>query len=331
MADDKQAYLGVDLGGSNIYSCAFNAVGDVVAESKIDTEARGGYAHVLDRIRGEIVAVRKELVEKGYELKGVGLCVPGVVVADQGRVKIAPNLEWEDEQPAEDLRNGDLAGLPIVLANDVNAGLIGELSAHEHPPENVVAYFCGTGIGGAVVLNGKLITGRLGGAGEVGHMVVRLGGRKIQDGGIRGSLESYIGKWALNHKIRRRLDSGKKTALRKIIDYDLNKTPVKSSSLKKAYTAGDKFTVDLMEGYYCKYLGAGIAQTTNLLEPELIVLGGGIMEALGLSLIPHIMKYLDKYCVAHIPELRLAHMGDLAGPAGAARLAREAQEAGAER
>lgn len=314
----KAAYLGIDLGGSNINCCAFDVNGQILAERKVDTEAQGGYEHVIARISGQLERIRRQLDEGGYLLSAVGLCVPGVVLAGEGRVKIAPNLGWQNVHPLRDLRAG---GLPVILANDVNAGLVGELSRYETRPETALAYFCGTGIGGAVVIGGRLITGAHGGAGEVGHMVVRLGGRKMERG-VRGSLEAYIGKWALNHRIIERIKSGKKTMLRDIIKYNLNKTPVKSSSLKKAYEAGDRFCVDLMEEHYCKYLGVGIAQSANLLDPELVILGGGIMEAMGASLVPVIQKYLKRHTIGYPPELRLARLGDLAGPVGAAHLAR---------
>ncbi|MEQ9362909.1 MAG: ROK family protein, partial [Leptospirales bacterium] len=170
-------------------------------------------------------------------------------------------------------------------------------------------------------------TGARGGAGEVGHMVVRLGGRKMEHG-VRGSLEAYIGKWALNRRVLERIESGKKTMLRDIIKYNLNKVPIKSSSLKKAYDAGDRFCVDLMQEHYSKYLGVGIAQSANLLDPEVVILGGGIMEAMGAKLLPVISKYLKRHTIGFPPELKLAELGDLAGPTGAAHLARLAAKDG---
>lgn len=322
--DGRLAWLGMDLGGSNINSVAFDAAGEVLAEDKIDTEARSGYEHVIARIADQIQRLRAQLEAAGHELAAVGLCVPGVVQAADARVEIAPNLDWHNVYPLRDL-------LPLlgespprmILSNDVNAGLVGELSryAENERPASALAYFCGTGIGGAVVLNGQLISGARGGAGEVGHMVVRLGGRKMEQG-VRGSLEAYIGKWALNRRIAERFKSGKKTLLRDIIKYNLSKTPVKSSSLKKAYTAGDKFCVALLEEHYCKYLGAGIGQAANLLDPEVVILGGGIMEALGAELLPVIRKSLKRHTIGTPPELQLARLGDLAGPVGAAHLAR---------
>lgn len=318
------SYLGIDLGGSNINACAFDQAGTIVAENKIDTEAKGGYEHVIARINGQMSRIRRQLAESGYQLKAVGLCVPGVVLTGEGRVKIAPNLGWQNVHPLRDLKNNDL---PVVLINDVNAGLVGELSRYpdEDRPQNALAYFCGTGIGGAVVIDGRLILGARGGAGEVGHMVVRLGGRKIERG-VRGSLEAYIGKWALNRRVIERLKSGKKTLLRDIIKYNLNKVPIKSSSLKKAYEAGDKFCVDLMQEHYSMYLGAGIAQSANLLDPEVVILGGGIMEAMGEYLLPVIGKHLKRHTIGYPPELKLAELGDLAGPVGAAHLARQTEQ-----
>lgn len=310
----KKAYLGIDLGGSNIYSVIFDADWKPLAEDKVDTGAKDGYASVLLKIEEQVRVL--EEAAAGYELAAIGLGVPGVTKNDT--VLFAPNLGWRDVQP---LADSGLADRRAVLCNDVNAGLLGELTRYRPPPPLVAAYFCGTGVGGALAMNGKLITGLSGGAGEVGHMIVRANGKRVGDG-LKGSLESYIGKWALNRKIQKAFKDKKKTELRKIITYDLDKTPVKSSSLKKGWERDDSFTRRLLE-YYAKYLSIGLSQTVNLLSPNLIILGGGIMEAVGEYLLPHIQKKLKRYSVNELPELRLAALGDLAGPLGAAVLARE--------
>lgn len=162
--------------------------------------------------------------------------------------------------------------------------------------------------------------GHGGGAGEVGHCVVRAGG-KMQAGGVRGSLEAYIGKWALNARILRALEKGRSTALKDIIKYNLEKVPIKSGSLKKAYLANDAFTQKMMNEYYCRYLGIAIGQVCNLLQPEVIVLGGGIMEAMGTYLMPHIKEYARQHSIVQLPDLRLSVLGDFSGPRGAAYLA----------
>ena len=317
-------YIGVDLGGSNISGMAFAWHGEeyhCVAREKIDTEAKEGYDHVIARIRQVIAALIAKTRELNLRPEGVGLCAPGVVTAD-GQVRVAPNLGWKNATPLRDL---DLAALNInerniFLLNDVNAGLMGELTTLKQVPPITVAYFCGTGVGGAVAINGQLLTGAHGGAGEVGHMVVRAGGRKSD--GVHGSLEAYIGKWAINRRIERELERNRKTIFRKLIKYNLKKTPIKSSTLKKAYLSKDAFARELLEGYYARYLGIAISQVANLLEPNLVVLGGGIMEALGMELIPYIEDHLAKHALTTPPELRLATLGDSAGPLGAAHFAR---------
>ena len=317
-------YIGVDLGGSNISGMAFAWQGEryhCVATEKIDTEAKEGYDHVIVRIRSVIAELVGSTNKQNLRPVAVGLCAPGVVTAD-GRVRVAPNLGWKNVTPLRDL---DLTALgisegEIFLLNDVNAGLMGELTALKPVPPITVAYFCGTGIGGAVAINGQLLTGAHGGAGEVGHMVVRAGGRKSD--GVHGSLEAYIGKWAINRRIERELERNRKTIFRKLIKYNLKKTPIKSSTLKKAYLSKDSFARDLLEAYYARYLGIAISQVANLLEPHLVVLGGGIMEALGTELIPHIEDHLAKHALTTPPELRLATLGDSAGPLGAAHYAR---------
>ncbi len=321
MAKQKQVSIGIDLGGSNINAIAFDADYAHVFEDKIDTEARDGYKHVIARLQDQLERIEKAVREAGYSVEAVGLGVPGLVSAGSDLVKIAPNLQWENVRPFVDMKLTARKDLRIRLVNDVNAGLMGELTRIKSNPKIVAAYFCGTGIGGAVAIDGKLITGHDGGAGEVGHMMVLHGGRRCSCG-RDGCLEAYIGKWALNRKIQQRMKSSKRTELQNLIKYNLKKMPVKSSTLKKAYEAGDKFTLYLMNEYYSKFLAAGISQTVNLLSPDLIVLGGGIMESLGQKLLPHILKYLAAYCINTPPALRLAELGDAAGPLGSAYMAR---------
>lgn len=312
----KKAYLGMDLGGSNLYSVAFDHEWKPIFHSKIDTEAREGYLHVIDRVAAQIQALKGRLEEEDYELTGIGLGVPGLVQSDTGTVFVAPNLGWNHCKPIRDMDLPQELKDLTVLINDVNAGLLGELHQMEEV-QCAVAYFCGTGIGGALAMNGRLIEGRDGAAGEVGHMVVRSGGRKCGCG-RSGCLEAYIGKWALNALIQKELDGKKKTRLKSTINYNLKKQPVKSSSLKKAYEKGDSFTTELMEQHYSYYLALGISQTANCLAPDCIILGGGIMEAMGRYLLPVIKEHLEGLCIGPVPRLQLAELGDLAGPMGAA-------------
>lgn len=315
------SHLGIDLGGSNIYAVVFDERYVPITESKIDTEAKEGYGHVIGRLQKQIEALEAQSRERGFVIETIGLGVPGVVSVDTDLVRIAPNLGWLNKRPLQDLGLLTRRDVRSRLVNDVNAGLLGELERMPRKPHVAVAFFCGTGVGGALAIDGQLVVGKDGGAGEVGHMIVREGGRK-PSGGVRGSLESYVGKWALNRRIERALDSKKKTVLRDIIDYNLKKTPVKSSSLRKAYEKGDDFTISLMHNYYAKFLAAGISQAVNFINPDLVILGGGIMESMGVKLLPHIHSHLSQRCINPLPHLRLAELGDLAGPMGAAVMAR---------
>lgn len=317
----NDATLGIDLGGSNIFSVVYNSRNEIIAQDKIDTDAKKGYVDVIDRLREHIHNLEEEIIAKGYSLTGVGLGVPGVITGSGDTIRVAPNLGWENVRPLYDLGLNQRRELQAVLVNDVNAGLMGELTLLPSPPTVTVAYFCGTGVGGALAIDGKLIQGFDGGAGEVGHMVVETDGL-VCGCGRTGCLEAYIGKWALNRIISKAIDK-KKTSLKKIISYDLEKKPVKSSSLKKAYEEGDEFTVELMNETYSRYLAIGISQLVNFINPELVILGGGIIESMGHGLLPHIFRHLQEHIINTPPQLRLAELGDFAGPAGAAYLSRQ--------
>jgi glucokinase len=315
-----ESYIGVDVGGSNVFGVLYDSNDQILQEIKIDTESRSGYQNVLSRIRGLIDSLEAASVASGYALKGIGLGVPGIVSVLDNTIISAPNLGWKNTDLLKDLGLNNRRDIRVVLVNDVNAGLIGELAHFLAPPSIAVAYFCGTGIGGAIAVHGHLLQGFGGGAGEVGHMVVEIDGRRCGCG-KQGCLEAYIGKWALNEMIENAIANGR-TALEDIIEYDLRKKPVKSSSLKEAYEKHDPFTVNLMEDYYCRYLATGISQAVHLLNPEIIILGGGIMEAMGQRLLPHLFHQLQSLILSLPPRLVLAESGDYAGPLGAARLLR---------
>lgn len=319
-----KAVLGIDLGGSNIFSVAWDLNGQRLAHCKLDTNARSGYDAVLNRIKKSALNISEQLEKTNHSIHAAGLCAPGVVRSVDGIITSAPNLGWDHVNPVNDLKNAPVFKelQSFVLMNDVNAGLLGEISFMKNPPQHAIGVFCGTGIGGAVYLNGKLHTGAFGGAGEIGHIVIRAGGKK-QKKGINGSLESWIGKWALNQKIQNELaKKSSNTILKKLITYNLNKTPIKSSTLKKAFQKDDPFTIKLMN-YYAKFLGISLSQAANMLEPQMVILGGGIIEALGQDILPVIEKNLKSHCMVQIPKLQISQSGDDAGPRGVALRAAE--------
>ena len=308
------ATIGIDLGGSNSFACAYTADFKLLLRDKIATEAKGGYDHVIGRLRDQIERMRQGLKKDGCVLSGIGLAVPGIVHRD-GFLSTAPNLGWKDCRPMDSLGLSSDRTVRSVLMNDVNAGLMGELSVLPRPPFCAVAYFCGTGIGGAIAYEGRLFLGAHGSAGEVGHLIVTRGGRRCGCG-RRGCLEAYVGKWALNYRVARALNRGVPTKLKSLIKYDLKTEPIKSSTLKKAYEAEDPFTLELLNDYYVKHLAAGISQAVNFTNPDMVILGGGIMEALGTRLLPKLTARLPRHCINQVPELRLSSLGDEAGPRG---------------
>ena len=310
------AWIGIDLGGSNSFACAYTSDFKLLAQDKISTEAKGGYEHVIARLRDQIERLKARLESEGTVLAGLGLAVPGIVHRD-GFLSTAPNLGWKDCRPLDALGLSSATGVRAVLMNDVNAGLLGELSVLPSPPVCAVAYFCGTGIGGAIAYEGRLLSGGQGSAGEVGHMIIKRGGRRCGCG-RRGCLEAYLGKWALNHRVSRAFKRGQVTKLKGLIKYSLKTEPIKSSTLKKAYEADDPYTKALLDDYYVKHLAAGISQAVNFINPDVVILGGGIMEALGKALLPRVAERLPAHCINEPPQLRLSALGDEAGPRGAA-------------
>ncbi len=278
-------YIGLDIGGTKILGALFSESGEMVKIEKKATKASKGAEKTLTRLKKVI-----ELLMEGEEgeLKGIGLGVPGLI--KNGEILFTPNMPWSNFNLKEELKK--IYSVPVFVGNDANVSLLGEwMHGVAKNREHVVGYFIGTGIGGALILNGKLYEGSMGGAGEIGHMTVNPDG--IFCGcGAKGCLESYSSKTGILKEIKNQVSRGRETYLSTFLEdsgYIL-----KSSHLKSAYENNDALVMEIFDDM-CKYLGVSVSSMINLINPEMVVLGGGIMEALGETLLPEIKKYVDRY------------------------------------
>jgi glucokinase len=314
-------YVGaVDLGGTKVLAAIVSPSGEIVSRAKRSTGKDGRPDPVLDRIAE---TVKKAAASAGVELsqlRAVGIGAPGPVDADAGVLHTAPNLDgWKDVRVADEL--SARLGVPVGLDNDVRVAVMAEQAAGAgRGARSWIAIWPGTGIGGGVVLDGQLWRGTTGAAGELGHITVKAGGPRCGCG-AKGHLEALASRSAIVRYLDRRARKGHKTMLEELAG-DVEKS--KSGDIAEAFQKGDKETVRAIERA-AKYLSIGIASVANTVNPELVVVGGGLTEALGEPFIRMIQKKLKgRPMTAATDSLRVvqSQLGDDAGITGAALVAR---------
>jgi glucokinase len=306
--------LGIDVGGTKIAAGAVNAEGVVLETKRSQTPARDPQA-----THRAIVELVDDLAQR-HEVTAVGIGAAGFVDANRSVVMFAPNLAWRDE-PLKASVEAD-TGLPVVVENDVNAAAWGEFRFGAGADvDDLLMVAVGTGIGGGIVVDGELIRGSFGVAGEIGHL--RMVPQGILCGcGQHGCWEQYASGRALVREARNRVWDG--DVLLETAAGDPAK--IDGQMITKAAREGDSLSVALLADLG-SWLGQGIASLAAVLDPGVVVIGGGVSEAGELLLAPIRKAFGDHLSGAgnrpHL-ELRLATLGNQAGMIGAADLARKA-------
>jgi glucokinase len=321
--------IGVDVGGTKILAGVVDCTsGEVVGLGKLSSPL--GAAAVMETVRqaiGEALAATPELDRA--QLRGIGIAAAGQVDRERGVLLSAPNL-------GGGIDNVNFAGplnahfhLPVWVENDVVGAALGEARFGAGRDQRLCAcVFVGTGVGGALLENGQRYTGAAGSAGEIGHMMIRAGGR-LCGCGQRGHLEAYASRTAIVAMLNEGMNVGRKT----ILEEEL-KTPghrIKSGMLLRAVKEGDKLAIrSLKRSAY--FLGLGLAGLINLWSPDRIVLGGGVIEKI--DLLVDIAAQTAKAAALPVPaqavEIVRTALGDYSGVVGAAMLAHEGRAAGGE-
>lgn len=257
------------------------------------------------------------------EVAGVGIASAGLIDASGGRVLSAPNIPGFDEPvPLLELVRARIAAhrpngatVPMVLGNDVNALARAEFSVGAAVGDSdALVMALGTGVGGALILDGRVRSGPRGFSGEIGHVIVQPGGRRCSCGG-HGHLEAYVGRSALEREARDRHGRGRSTLL---VDLAGDRR-ISSSTWDQALAAGDEVAVTLrLEA--AGALAVAISQAATLLDLELVVLGGGFAPIMGRPFRVEVERQLTSIAPLGAPELRLAQLGDQSGAIGAALL-----------
>jgi glucokinase len=321
-ANPKAEYVvGVDLGGTKILSGVFKNSLEAIGTAKVSTKSQRGVEAVIDRIER---SVRDAVDEADLTLKnvaGIGIGAPGAVDFGAGTVIFAPNMEgWKDVPLKKELEKH--LGVPVFVENDCNIAAlgvyVGELKAK---PRSMVGIFVGTGIGGGLVINGELYSGFGHTAGEIGHMVLDINGPKCGCGN-KGCFEALASRTAIFQQVKAGVKEGQKTILTEMLGDDLD--DLRSGDLRKAIRRGDKFVDRIIEGA-AEYIGIATANLVNILNPEVVVLGGGVIEALADEMMSVITETAQDYAMPGTMkgvEIIASKLGDSAGITGGAVLAR---------
>lgn len=283
MAQPAARFVGVDIGGTKLHALVADAEGHVFGRARKKVGKDRSFAAVLDRV---VSVAREACAEARIELAAVtavGVGAPSPVLPD-GTAVHAPNLGWEQVPLAPTLAR--MLGRPCVAANDCDAGTFGEVRfGAARGARTAVGLFVGTGLGGGIVVDGQLINGDNHKAAEVGHMIVERDGRRCGCG-HRGCLEAYASKTGMANRLARLCEkTGRTTVLADRCEGDWSQ--LKAGMLADAYGAGDELAVEVIDEA-ADYLGLGIGNLVTLLGPGIVVLGGGVISALGPALLDRI-------------------------------------------
>ena len=311
---------GIDLGGTKIQTVIVDESQKVLGSARAATPTGGGPADVAAAMAGALREATKAAgLKDTAALAGIGVGSPGAVDEKAGTVSGAGNLpDWAGTFPLGPTLSKDL-GVPVAIGNDVQVATDAELLLGAgREVSSLIGVFWGTGVGSGIMLDRRPWLGR-GAAGELGHTVIKLGGARCPCG-RRGCVEAYAGRGALEARARKRHSEGKATDLFKLMEKH-DRTRLTSSIWARALDQKDGLARELIDDAI-EALGAGIASAINLLDLEMVVIGGGLgvrlgqpyVERIELAMRPHL--FVDD----RPPDVRLAELGDLGGAIGAALL-----------
>ena len=297
----------LDIGGTKILGAIFDADKKIVYRLKKKTKKDGDSSENIEKV---IISVVEEMIKESgipkNKIHAISVGAPGVIDQDAGVVLFSPNLPW---------RNYDIRtpmekkfGVPFYIGNDVNVGVLGEYRyGAARGYKNVVGFFVGTGMGGGLILDGRLFTGNKFKAAEYGHLILDPEG-PLCNCGQRGCLEAFSSKQGMSAYIRQQVSRGRECMLADQVQGGV----FKSKYLKKALSENDPVTMEAVDRA-CHYLAVGTGNLINTISPDVVIYGGGVIEAVGDLFLEKILKEVDRYCMPSIRstvELKIASLGD---------------------
>ena len=303
----KEYNICLDIGGTKTLGVVFNKDNEIISRIKKKTQDGGADSSNVEEL---ICSVVEELLDgagiKKSQINAIAAGAPGVINQETGIVLFSPNLPWRDYDIKSPIENR--FGAPFYIGNDVNVGVLGEFKyGAAKGYDNVVGFFVGTGMGGGLILDGKLFTGTQFKAAEYGHMILEPEG-PLCGCGQRGCLEALSSKQGMSAYIREQTARGRESMMKESVQGGV----FKSKILKKALAAKDTVAMEAVDRA-CHYLAIATGNMINTISPDIVVYGGGVIEACGEIFLEKILKEVDRYCMPSIRstvELKIAELGD---------------------
>ncbi len=304
--------FGVDIGGTTVKMGLFDSFGCILDKWEIPTRKNNNGEAVLPDVAESILSKMKEKNMKSNDIVGVGVGVPGAVDRDGVLVGGAVNIGWGVFSVSHTL--SDYLNMPVKVANDANVAALGEMwQGGGKGYGNVVAVTLGTGVGGGIIVEGKILTGSTGAGGEIGHIHIEDNETEQCGCGNKGCLEQYASATGIVRLAKRRLAKDNAAGIL------LNRN-ITAKAVFDAVKEGDSVALEIAE-QFGDYLGKGLAAVAAVVNPEVFVIGGGVSKA-GDVLIRYIEPAFQKYAFSPCKNAKfvLAALGNDAGIFGAARL-----------
>jgi glucokinase len=318
--------IGIDLGGTKILTAVVDAHGNVLGTAKKSTQADKGPEVVIERIERTMEEAIDAAKIKKERIAGIGIGAPGIVDNARGIAVYLTNLPgWHNIELAKALKQWH--NVPVTLSNDVRVAAVGEHRVGAGKgSHSMVAVFVGTGIGGGIIINDQPWVGYRSSAGEVGHMVTLADGPFAVGGGIRGGIEALASRSAIDRELRAGIAAGRKSVLPDLLK-EKGGDNITSSVLAKAVSKNDPLTLEVLRRA-AHYLGLHASALINVLDPEMLVYGGGVVEGLGEWLVSQIRDTARQHAINKngIERIKIveAKLGEQAGVIGAALMAMDA-------
>lgn len=306
--------IGVDVGGTTVKIGLFEITGELLKKWEVPTRTEEQGKYILNDVAASILEVLKQEDISLDDIEGAGIGVPGPVKRD-GYVEVCVNLGWRDRYPAKELSQL-LHGVPVQCGNDANVAALGEMwKGGGEGYTDIVMVTLGTGVGGGVILNEKILPGKHGLGGEIGHIHVRDEETEHCNCGAKGCLEQVASATGIAREAKRKMAASDKDSM-------LRKTggQITAKDVLDAAKAGDALALEVMDtvGHY---LGVVLAHLALTVDPDIFVIGGGVSKA-GPFLIDIIEKHYKQYVAISEDHavIGLAKLGNDAGIYGAARM-----------
>lgn len=309
---------GIDLGGTNIKAGIIDGNQKIIVQASAPTMAERPAEEVIADMAGLVKQLMETIGIDESALAGIGVGSPGLVDAEAGVVRYSNNISWENVALAQEL--GNYFSCEIRISNDANCAALGEVKAGAAKDvSNAILLTLGTGVGGGIILNGKVFEGSNAGGAELGHVSIVLGGEPCTCG-RRGCVEAYASATALIRDAKRAAIADKKSLMNQLCDGKIENMNGKIPF--DAARGGDPAAKEVVENYYT-YLAEAIANYVNIFRPDVVLLSGGVCNQ-GSSLTKAVEEHLSFLCFggdrAFVPPVRCAVLGNDAGIIGAANL-----------